>query len=129
MNLKFESKLILGLSLMALSMTPSYAGFTAFTMHSRANCGGFNESISWHWNNPRYLMTFSQHYDNGRLNCDLSDHWRLTWRSDAFHFAEGYNGAWFVQGQHWGLNRNSDPVKLTDSQAVDCRFYDGWWDK
>ena len=37
------------------------AGISQLTFHSRANCIGFNESISWHAGVSYKLMTLSQH--------------------------------------------------------------------
>ncbi len=45
----------------ALVCSAANAGFHEFTMHSRANCGGFNESISWHFNHSYWLLTNSVH--------------------------------------------------------------------
>lgn len=119
---------IIGLSLLSFSSV-SYAGFEAFTMHSRANCVGFNESVSWHWNHPRDLITWTTHQNSkATYSCEFnSGGWSRTWRAAALHFSEGYGG-WYVRGFHWGLNRNLDPVKLADTEAVDCNIYDGWWD-
>lgn len=123
-----ELKKTQGLSLIALSMS-AHSGFYAFTMHSRANCVGFNESVSWHFNHPNYLITWSQHsHADVPFQCNLnSDGWRKTWRAAAYHYAEGYGG-WYVLGNHWTMNDRGDPVKLAVTDAVDCNIYDGWWD-
>ncbi len=82
------------------------AGLHGFTMHSRANCAN-NESISW----------WAGHSFTG---------WQTTWRSAAVHWGEG-TGGWYVLGHHWGIDSHRDKVLLSKTDAIDCRWYDGWW--
>ncbi|MBA2711612.1 MAG: hypothetical protein H0U57_13615 [Tatlockia sp.] len=101
--MKYLGKIIT-ISLISAS---AHAGFYGFTMHSRANCNRFNESVSWEFNNPHDLQTFSQHESpNFNWRCDLVSGWNKTWRSAVYHFAEGYSSRddnWHVEGQHWGV--------------------------
>jgi len=118
--------------LIASSCLPvlSHAGFDAFTMHSRANCGGFNESISWHWGHPNKLLTYSRHtHPKASYSCYVdSGGCEMTWRSAACHFAEGYGG-WHVIGTHYGLAPDRKTmIVLAITEADDCSIYDGWWD-
>lgn len=128
----FGKIIVIPLSIFTFS---AHAGFHGFTMHSRANCAGFNESISWEFNKYRYLQTFSQHNDTAgkaHWSCNLNTGWQYTWRSAAYHYKEGYssNGdRWHVEGQHWGLNAYNEPVRYDLTSADDCNIYDGWWDK
>jgi hypothetical protein len=111
-------------------ITHSYAGFHEFTMHSRANCGGFNESVSWHYNHSYNLITYSAHTNPKAIySCNMhSGGWAITWRSAALHFAEGYGG-WHVVGHHWITPDNGrSQILLSVTVADDCNIYDGWWD-
>lgn len=110
---------------------PTYAGFHEFTMHSRANCGGFNESISWHFKHEYWLLTFSHHFNpKATWQCNFwsSRNFERTWRAAALHFAEGYGG-WSVEGSHWTTpDRGRTSILMAKTDATDCNIYDGWWD-
>lgn len=84
---------IVSLSLLSVSSV-TYAGFDAFTMHSRANCAGFNESVSWHWKHRTNLITWTIHtHSQAPFPCEFnSGGWSNTWRAAALHYAEGYGG-------------------------------------
>ena len=59
-----------------------HAGFAANTSHSRANCVGFNESITWHYLEPHWWQVVSIHSRNaGRHDIDTGMNW--TWRAAA----------------------------------------------
>lgn len=128
-------KLILGCILAAPIV---HAGFNGNTAHSRANCGGFNESITWnalasHWWEVHSLHYLSLHetYPDHIIK-DLS---RYTWRSAAYHAKEGYSSRgdeWYVIGYHFYVP-NDNPNKYKKqldrtTGATDCNIYDGWWD-
>ena len=117
----------------ALVCSAANAGFQEFTMHSRANCGGFNESISWHFNHSYWLLTNSVHVKpNGNYSCNFwsNDRITLTWRSAACHFAEGYlTDNWIVYGTHYTSNDGGkSTVFMAKTYATDCSIYNGWWD-
>ncbi len=104
------------------------AGLYQFTMHSRANCFN-NESISWWAGHSYKLNTVSYHYYAGRLAHVIQSGWTMTWRSAAVHWREGLGtSAWYVKGVHWTIDRNGKAVIIGNTDAVDCRWYDGWWD-
>lgn len=123
-----NKKVIIVISSLLLSM-PIYAGFKEFTMHSRANCGGFNESISWHFNHSYNLLTYSLHTNpKVKYSCRFnSGGWDTTWRSAACHFAEGYGG-WHVDGYHYTRDDRGNERLLKVTSVDDCAIYDGWWD-
>lgn len=126
MNIKLISVLYFSTLLFSSS---THAGFAAFTMHSRANCGGFNESISWHFGHSYNLLTYSRH-TNPKANWGCyfnSGGWDDTWRSAACHFAEGYGG-WHVTGYHYTRDNNYNERLMEITEADDCNIYDGWWD-
>lgn len=109
-----------------------YAGVHGLTWHSRANCGGFNESITWRAGFSYWLETFSKHVAGpARVNESHSgtSYKEFTWRSANCHFAEGWNGdGWFVYGAHWISNDGGKNwVILGYTEASDCSIYDGWW--
>lgn len=106
------------------------AGVTAITYHSRANCGGFNESISWRLGYSYWFQTLSQHIHsvNGtQMGHFLDSGSALTWRSAAYHATEGYGG-WTVVGTHYFYNDSLKRWTSLVTQATDCSIYDGWWD-
>lgn len=104
------------------------AGFHAFTMHSRANCGN-NESISWEYRVNRNLGTVTHHYRDGAFVHGLSTGWQFTWRSAAVHWGEaGPRSGWHVIGYHWQKFNGQDHL-LAVTDVLDCNIYDGWWDK
>jgi hypothetical protein len=116
--------------LVLFPISGAYAGFAGFTMHSRANCAGFNESISWHFGHSYNLITYSKHTSpKASYGCYFnSGGWNKTWRSAACHFAEGYGG-WHVIGYHYTRDDNGwNEQLLKITEADDCNIYDGWWD-
>ena len=63
--------------------------------------------------------------------CDINTGWENTWRSAAYHFAEGFpGGEWTVTGYHYGLAPDKrTAILLSITTATDCNIYDGWWDQ
>lgn len=120
-------KLILYASLLASSEV--FAGLHGLTIHSRANCGGFNESISWHATGKYWLETISLHASpNPSLSHKYSSNKAFTWRSASCHFAEAWAGnGWLVYGQHWISSNGRNWEILGYTEAQDCSLYDGWW--
>jgi len=120
-------KSIVMLVLLACCLTAK-AGVAALTHHSRANCAGFNESISWRLGYSYLLRTYSEHFRN--IDDDLPAHTldtgqQRTWRSAAVHATEGYGG-WYVRGSHL-IHDGRDWTEIR-TWATDCKIYDGWWD-
>ncbi len=108
-----------------------HAGFAANTSHSRANCVGFNESITWHYLEPHWWQVVSIHSRNaGRHDIDTGMNW--TWRAAALHVGEitKLHDIWKVQGYHF-YQDCATCRKVYDwyTEATDCSIYDGWWDK
>lgn len=105
------------------------AGLHALTYHSRANCQGFNETVSWHaWHNY-WFWTVSRHRHKKKgIDHQIVANWSNTWRSAAYHATEGY-GNWTVEGHHWvKQNEFGMPYEVTNEFVGDCSIYDGWWD-
>ena len=104
------------------------AGLHGLTYHSRANCGGFNETISWHRGTNYWFWTVSRHRnDVKKIDHQLVADWSYTWRSAAYHATEGYGG-WTVEGHHWVKeNEFGMPYETEKEFVADCSIYDGWW--
>jgi len=125
-----KRKLILSAILGAISLN-SYAGLWASTAHSRSNCFGFNESITWNAHESHWWRVESVHfYKDGsahRINTGMN----YTWRAAAYHTGE-WEGPqannWHVQGYHFYRNDNGREIYDVFTDAFDCSPYDGWWD-
>jgi len=116
-----------------LAMSNSHAGFKGLTHHSRANCAGFNETVTW-WAGHSFLgRVESLHYDYGLSHPDNTTHHTLktgkanTWRHAAYHGTESWFGDFYVQGFHY-MYVNGREVCALISSSTDCSQYDGWWD-
>jgi len=104
------------------------AGAWGLTHHSRANCAGFNETISWHLGHPYWLWVVSRHRGNGQDHQVIFG-WAYIYRAPAYHFPEGKSGGWSVEGHHWmKASENSYPREVANEFVNDCSIYDGWWD-
>lgn len=105
------------------------AGAHGLTIHSRANCAGFNESISWDATRKYWLETRSRHVSPlPNFSHTGTSHQEFTWRSANCHFAEAWKGDnWLVYGQHWISNDGKNWQILGYTEASDCSLYDGWW--
>ncbi len=110
--------------------TSANAAVNILTHHSRANCGGFNESISWELNHNWWLFVSSQHINiqTGAVIHVLSSGWQLTWRNAMYHYPEpSWGWAWRVHGQHYMLMSNGQGFLAAEEDVSDCSIYDGWW--
>jgi hypothetical protein len=121
---------ILGLSLLSQSVS---AGFVSNTAHSRANCGGFNESITWNGSQSHWWRVLSIHFAIHQFSNDhsIDTGMHYTWRAAAYHMKEWGgkdNNNWWVQGYHYYHDGNKE-VYDNYTEACDCAIYDGWWDK
>jgi len=115
--------------LMPILTSPSHAAFDRFSIHSRGNCVGFNESISWEWGHSRTLLTYTSHtHPQKKYSCYFnSGGWSDTWRSAALHINEGYGG-WSVRGYHYGKDQRGNQIFYGETFSEDCGGYNGWWD-
>lgn len=121
-----------GLIVLSASLI-SYAGVLAPTAHSRANCGGFNESVTWHLGHSYWWRVESHHYLS--LGDDKPDHIlntgkNFTWRAAAYHAAEGYSSRgdhWYVLGYHFYYPNGLEVLDAV-TLAIDCGLDGGWWD-
>lgn len=104
------------------------AGVVAFTMHSRANCVGFNESISWHLGYSYWLRTKSQHIYDSQIQHTVDTGKEYTWRSAAYHVGDSFMSGWSVRGLHYGYGEKGQIQLYEITYARDCSIYDGWWD-
>ena len=110
------------------------AGIITPTAHSRANCFGFNESITWHLGHSYKWRVESHHFlhTNSPYPAHiLNTGTHVTWRAAAYHATEGYSSRghnWRVIGYHFyypdGYRERLDVITKVD----DCSIYDGWWD-
>lgn len=110
----------------------SYAGVTALTHHSRANCLGINESISWQLGVKHILKVYGTHY---KLINGAYIKWHQgqagtssTWRQAVVCLHEVTSGTYKVHGDHYVLNPNNSIKEVWDTDVTDCSIYDGWWD-
>jgi hypothetical protein len=111
----------------------SYAGVITPTAHSRANCFGFNESVTWHLGHSYDWRVESHHFlsiGDRRPHHILNTGKNFTWRAAAYHATEAYSSRgdhWYVAGYHF-YYPNGREVLDTTTMATDCSIYDGWWD-
>src|ERR1700688_3928201 len=93
---------LIGTFLLIFSLSSmSNAGMVALTHHSRANCAGFNESVSWDFLIPHEMWVLSEHthLPTGSYHW-LASGWQNIWRNAEYHSGEGYGG-WISHGTHW----------------------------
>lgn len=106
------------------------------TAHSRANCAGFNESITWHAGHSYWWRVESHHFLN---ITDRAPHHIIntgkayTWRAAAYHATEGYSSRgdhWYVVGYHFNYPNGPNGRERLDAitMATDCGLESGWWD-
>ncbi len=112
--------------------TASFSAFDGLTHHSRANCAGFNETVTWWFNHPVVARVEGRHYPECLLGRDTHMHTLKTeksnsWRHAALHATESYGGTYCVVGSHFMYMKGVE--HLIQSESVqDCSIYDGWWD-
>ena len=123
---------IAGVSALLFAAT-SQAGVTSPTAHSRANCAGFNESITWQLGHSYWWRVESHHYAKKGDTVPrhiINTGKNFTWRAAAYHTNEGYStrgDQWYVLGYHFYYPNGSEVLDAI-TQASDCNIYDGWWD-
>ena len=104
-----------------LSLSHAPDANASLSLISRANCGGFNESISWDPWGYNWLWTDSYHYYNGWYQHLLRSGWAYTWRSYAGEQFEGYGG-WTVYGVHYRWDPSIGTYWMGSTAAVDCNL-------
>jgi hypothetical protein len=123
---------ITAVPLLALMIT-GHAGLVAPTAHSRANCAGFNESITWHLGHSYWWRVESHHFlslGDKRPHHILNTGKVFTWRAAAYHGKEGWQSRgdhWYVAGYHFFYPHGREVLDAT-TMAVDCGLNGGWWD-
>ncbi|MBA2648973.1 MAG: hypothetical protein H0U75_05095 [Legionella sp.] len=120
------------IGLIAFSL-PATAGFWGPTAHSRANCAGFNESVTWHAGHSYFWRVKGLHYPYGWLKpAHILDTGKaFTWRAAVLHATEAYSSRgdrWTVAGYHFWYPNGKELVDVITT-ATDCAIYDGWWDQ
>ena len=121
-----------GCALLLLSVN-AHPGVVAPTAHSRANCGGFNESITWHLGHSYWWRVESHHFlslSDRRPHHIINTGKIFTWRAAAYHPSEAYSSRgdhWYVAGYHF-IYPNGREVLDATTMAVDCGLDGGWWD-
>lgn len=124
-------KLLFSLAIGSISFS-SYAGFWYNTAHSRANCMGFNESVTWNALEWHYWRVQSIHFHNYfNISHMIDTFMNFTWRAAAYHMGE-WEGEradnWHVQGYHYYQDPDGRQIYDNFTDAYDCRQYDGWWE-
>ncbi len=109
----------------------AHAGAWAITAHSRANCAGFNESVTWHAAHYYWWRVESHHFAPGTNYAAhvLNTGKNYTWRAAAYHPAEAYSSRgdkWWVNGYHYYYPNAKETLDVMTSVG-DCNIYDGWW--
>jgi len=128
-------KRIMGCVLISASLN-AHAGFYGNTAHSRGNCYGFNESITWNWSEYHWWKVDAIHFrvkgkgpDTHRLTAPMAYTWRAAaldfWQDPAGEKADHY----LVQGYHYYMAFDGSVVYDAYTQSTDCGGYNGWWDK
>jgi hypothetical protein len=110
-----------------------YSGISAPTAHSRANCNGYNESVTWQLNHSYFWRVESHHFPT--VTSSLPAHILntgkfFTWRAVAYHPTEAYSSRgdkWYVKGYHFYYPNGKEVLDVVTT-ATDCSIYDGWWD-
>lgn len=119
--------------LLSLQNSVVEAGAWKPTAHSRANCGGFNESVTWHLGHSYWWRVESHHFAPGQPSRPahiLNTGKDYTWRAAAYHYAEAYasrGDQWTVAGFHFYYPNDQERIDVI-TDAGDCNIYDGWWD-
>lgn len=106
------------------------------TVHSRGNCLGFNESVTWNWLEYHWWEVESIHFRQKGRGPDrhMIKVWMAyTWRAAAYDFwkdpaGENADNYW-VQGYHFYMDGNGRRVYDAYTQSGDCKYYDGWWER
>lgn len=126
---------MIGGALLAASIGAN-AGFYASTAHSRGNCAGFNESITWNWNESHWWEVKSLHIKKKGVGPGDHQIWipmTYTWRAAAFDWGRDpinfTKDSYWVQGYHFYMAYNGKRIYDVYTQSGDCSGYDGWWDK
>lgn len=114
-----------------LISSAAHAGLWGPTAHSRANCAGFNETVTWQAGHSYLWRVESHHYPKGwtRPHHILKSNREVTWRSIAYHATEAYSSrgdGWWVTGYHF-FYPNGKEILDTMTSVGDCSIYDGWW--
>ena len=117
-------------------MPQAIAGWDGTTAHSRANCLN-NESITWWFGHSFFWRVASFHYpeysDRNHFHFQNSGYTK-TWRQGVVHWGEPQGkywpiGRWYVYAYHfWWDEVHNREVYDTNTDAYDCKIYDGWWD-
>ncbi len=126
MKLKIISAIIL-----CASMGVSYSGWYANTAHSRCNCFGFAESITWNWTEYHWWRVQSLHTSKKGAAHLLDTYMSYTWRSAAMDWGihpstDPYE--WTAQGYHFYMRSDGKVIYDVYTQSQDCSEYDGWWE-
>lgn len=124
-------KIIASTCIILMSLNAN-AGWNGLTHHSRANCAGFNETVSWWKGNPVWSRVVSHHYPHGKSKPSLEYHAidtgkNFSWRHAAYHATESYGGDYMVAGYHY-MYKNGQEIMVQFDREIDCNIYDGWWD-
>lgn len=119
----------LGLAVALTVPITAHAGFEFWTHHSRANCYGINETITWFYGHFGKYQVEGDHILNGTSH-NVKTQPENTWRHGAVHWSEApYGGKWIVAGKHWAYSFDWKMRWLEHSEIVNnCSIYDGWYD-
>jgi hypothetical protein len=122
-------KTLLALAISIGATSATHAGALAWTSHSRANCAGVNESITWYALGADYWRVFSVHnYKNPTYTHTQNTFLQYSWRIAVVHFNEAIgtmSDGWFVQGYHF-VWRNGKEQYEWYTEGTDCSGWDGW---
>ena len=117
-------------ALLATLTTNANCAFNGLSHHSRANCAGFNETVTWWYNHPIVSRVESKHYPLGIFGKTTNMHEIILpktneFRHAAYHIGE-ISGTYTVTGYHFMYVKNREILVQTEN-VIDCSIYDGWW--
>lgn len=113
----------------SLNFSICYAGLHGTTVHSRANCATFVESVTWnaresHWWRVKSLHSSSK-YGQHMVDTQMA----FTWRAAAYHVGESMDlhDLWTAEGYHFYMDNYGRQIYDAYTISTDCSAYDGWW--
>lgn len=113
---------------MVFLSTISNAGAFKTTCHSRANCAGINESITWNGVEEHWWRVFSVHRSLKRGTHNENTFMKYGHRCAVVHALDGIDlyDPWTVEGYHFFMDLNGYEVYDCYTYAMTCNITEGW---
>lgn len=118
---------LLGFSLL-LMINIVNAGAFKTTCHSRANCAGVNESITWNGQEPHWWRVFSVHSSRKLPQHAENTFMKYGKRCAVVHWTEAQDehNPWVVDGYHFYMALNGNEIYDCFTTATGCNLTEGW---